>query len=102
MTGDSEARPPLARPSTAFERRPGNVFEIPGGFPLGTGSERPSIIESVEVTGPVVTTVEPDSEPYDPCFGDPSAGWYGAHGSWEPCPVCNPPAPTTPVKTSGS
>lgn len=28
-------------------------------------------------------------EPYDPCFGDPRAGWYGHLGAWEPCPVCN-------------
>ena len=36
--------------------------------------------------------------PYDPCHGDPRAGWYGAHGAWEPCPVCDP---TTPIPPGG-
>ena len=34
--------------------------------------------------------------PYDPCHGDPRAGWYGAHGAWEPCPVCDPTTPIPP------
>lgn len=43
-------RPPLARPSTVFDRPPGNVYRVPddGGSPLEDVSARPSIVAPVE------------------------------------------------------